>query len=827
MKKFISLICAIAIVLGANAAPQIKVAKQKSALLKEITKQKADKNVKDAKSVPFKSMSVKGVKKSVAKAPQAKAETVSLNFDSDIDAVKFNDNSADYGWWQATANNGEYYVSLSNGDSRTTAAGSYTWDQMDADYTFIANMETGEKIIFTAGSVSVTIEEDGKIVISASLTGEDGNTYNISITSKPVILPEGGNFEMVDMTEEFYSADNDIYIKLYDADGNSFSFDIVVPAGESTLTSGKEYTLADMLEDESKANYAGVTFGYKSATFKKTDKEDGSAEIVASFVDESDNVWNLHYTKPAPPTAKSFETITAEVTYVAEPFFLWTEYIFKAADEVNSIEFSLMPDATFYGTWAAGENKDITGAVTPLNGLASDIYSGEVVIAKSESGFTITGTVLCENSVEYTLQLTYTNPEPTRDEVLMIEGLELYIYNGAWQLAGYNADSTAFVSIAAYTDEIAGNYTDADLVSDYSYIITDIVWGEDGKPTSDKEYSMISANLTVQYAAEDSTIVIDGEYLGQYEEDIPKFTVLLKGRIPASEPAKAMSVSFSMKDMDATVKEEYWELKGAEPELGYYLGIRSLSGAEIAGNYTEADLDSYWTYVGAGDDVFFDMSKAAITVSYEEGVIAITGEVTFVDAESKDTIYATLDVAGFYDGKEHPEYDEKGEDFIYNFEEVKIDNSAIAQYGICAVQATGETNEIITLYFFVGTQATGLTPGEYAVNSSHEAGSVWAGEGLDSEGYITGSFAGIIGSQGITNIWWIVSGKVTVEESGVIVVDALNSYDKLIKCQLGKSSEEAVENTAANAKAVKRLENNTLIIEKNGVQYNVLGAELK
>ena len=57
-------------------------------------------------------------------------------------------------------------------------------------------------------------------------------------------------------------------------------------------------------------------------------------------------------------------------------------------------------------------------------------------------------------------------------------------------------------------------------------------------------------------------------------------------------------------------------------------------------------------------------------------------------------------------------------------------------------------------------------------------------------------------------------------------MDAVNSYDKAIKCKLGKDNTN-VDNINADAAAVKRIDNGQLIIRKNGTDYNVMGVVIR
>ena len=59
------------------------------------------------------------------------------------------------------------------------------------------------------------------------------------------------NVTITDYSEKFYSTDNDVWVKLYDADENVYYFDIVVAEGTQELALNQIYTLADMIPNYS------------------------------------------------------------------------------------------------------------------------------------------------------------------------------------------------------------------------------------------------------------------------------------------------------------------------------------------------------------------------------------------------------------------------------------------------------------------------------------------------------------------------------------------------------------------------------------------------
>lgn len=841
MKKFFSIFCALALVLSVTAAP---VSKKDFADKKVVKKEiRAFDGVKKApaKAAAFKSMKAttkvtfKDNKKaakdlkavSVAKAPKAKKETIDLTFTSADAAIDWQDNCATDGWWQIESESDDWYISLSNLSS-DEAAGEYAWEDLDASYCCVYDIANGSDFIyFVDGSCTVAVAEDGSVNVSGSFTDEAGNIYNIDLTyeePEAPVYPEGGEFECDEVSFTFYSSDNDAWYKLDVADPEmTFRFDVIVAEGLEDVELDKEYTLDDMI-----ANYTYVYLGetkvnFTEVSFLKSSNEDGSADLNVVATDENGNVWKLHYAFPAAPEALNFETITADVTYTKEAYWFWYLYTFEAADEANAIVLEIMPDDSFFGTWSAGENADITGAVTPLNGLESEIYSGEVTIEQNAEGFKITGKVLCWNSTEYTLDLTYVIPAATREAELTLENLELGVFEGAWQLAGFSEDGKTYASIAAYADEVSGTYTESELAADYCYIYTDLVLDDEGYVESGNKFELLKANLNVVYTAADSSIVITGTFRGQNGEDVPEFTLNLSGKIPYVEPVSS-DVTFEMKDMTFTQNEEYWQLAGSDPVTGYYLAIRSLD-PEVAGTYTEADLDDYWTYVGTGNQVYFDLSEANITVTFEDGVCAITG--TMVCVNGSDEMHVTLNVSSTAYDPTHLQYDAEDEDFIVNIAEYETDAEYAEQYGLIYVYADdAEQSAIVYLGIFGELGNTELQPGTYTVSDSYAAGTVMASTGVSSTGGITLSCAGFYEGQSlIVPLWWIVEGTVTIDEEGVITVDALNSYGRAIKAVLGAT--EGIENTEAAVKAVKVVRNGQLIIIKNGVEFNAQGAVIK
>lgn len=836
MKKFFSIFCALALVLSVTAAPVSKkdFADKKDAK-KELRQHKAEVKKAPARMAEFKSFEKKAVKgfekkaaikefkaanRAVAKAPQAKKEAIDLSFTSADAEVDWDDNCAASGWWQIQAETDEYYVTLSN-LSAEEAAGEYAWEDLDPDYCAIWYEGASDLLAFTDGSCTVAVDEtDGlKVTVEGSFVCVDGNTYNLHIEfAKEAIVAEDIEFVAVSESHSFYASGNDVYFTFRDADENVIHFDIIVAEGLEDVEEGKEYTLADMLESYSNVTYNEEKADFVEASFVKIPLN-GGEKYEATAVDTYGRKFHLAYTF-IEPVAEQFESITADVTLTKEAILFWTQYTFEAQDAANAIVLELIPDEEIFGTWAAGD--DITGSVTPLNGIESEIYSGEVTIEQTAEGFKITGKVLCFNNTEYTLDLTYVIPDATREAELTLENLELGVFDGAWQLSGFSEDGKTYASIAAYADEVSGTYTESELAADYCYIYTDLVLDEEGYVEEGNFFELLKANLEVVFNEEDSTIVITGTLRAQNEDDatdIPEFTLNLSGRIPAPEVSD-MTFEFADEEDGILVTpsndEDAWDWYVASEAMFESYGAEYIAEA-IYGNYGNTYAVTGEQLLSFEDDLanYLTASGTFYLVVWGAGENNITTEVFVHEFEYE---------SGLPEGC--TQYDaEEGNDFIVDFAEYEIDDQYLEQYGVLFISAENEDAEFVSIELWLPEDAEGLVAGEYPVDEEQVPQTVTIGELSGNTLY--GSFAGSHDDEGYINVpfWFFVDGTVTVNENGSITVDVVNCAGAKIQCVLGGA--QAINNTDAAVKAAKVVRNGQLIIIKNGVEYNAQGAVVK
>ena len=212
----------------------------------------------------------------------------------------------------------------------------------------------------------------------------------------------------------------------------------------------------------------------------------------------------------------------------------------------------------------------------------------------------------------------------SKKEDLTLIGGEVYAYDfGAWQFWGENA--YAVVSIAAYTETIAGTYKGSDLASYYTYIGkvagADTAW-----------YALVDADLTV--AVSGTNVLISGTFIGQNEddeEDLIEFTLSLAGAI-AEEQGKQYDeedADFTHNFASYTIDDEYLAAYGsvyviAEEGTDYQLilDVTLPEGATelMPGVYPVADeYDNQTVYAGFYDETNGFIPSYAATLVEQEG----------------------------------------------------------------------------------------------------------------------------------------------------------------------------------------------------------------
>lgn len=401
MKKLFTLLCTLAILLSASAAPR---ALKKSGTLpktriaaKAPILPKADKMA--AKFVSAKALKQKTAKfnpnRRIAKVPHAKLETMNVNIVGVL--AEYDEEGGIFSYMMAGDNDIYFFFSFpSEGEDVVENGKTYTIEDMDANNTYwyasILEYDNFESCSFTK-----TVNE-GKVKIEVSATDTYGDEWNLLYDEAALPeLPNGGSFVANYVGFAFYEAEeegmpNDVYYALDFPDLNlQFQFDIYVEDGMKDVESAKTYTLEDMW-----AKYSNIVVGkvnqisFKTVSFTKTLAEDGSYTVVVVAEDENGNIWNVSASKGAPKITN--ETLT--LNGIAEENYF---QIIEAANEDSSVVVTAIIFAkSFEGEFT--EDNIYSGTVL-FNGIEYEMTEAAITIAYSqdEEAYIATGTMKTVN----------------------------------------------------------------------------------------------------------------------------------------------------------------------------------------------------------------------------------------------------------------------------------------------------------------------------------------------------------------------------------------------------------------------------------------------
>ena len=230
------------------------------------------------------------------------------------------------GWWEMMGYSADsaYYVRLSNlsDDARTVAEGTYTYEQMDPDYTYlyIDSIETTVK--FRDGVVILSQNPDGSHHIVDTLLAKDGTVYIMNLNST-VVVPStmSFSFQVTDSSVIVTPSESDPWTSYFISQENleqtwNYNIDSMAQVvynynGDNyNVTGEKEYTFSLLLENNIMGEVIMVVWGSNGGVTTAPD----SIRFVVP-VPVSENEITLSYTK---------DTIHVSTTN-DDPYFFYIE----------------------------------------------------------------------------------------------------------------------------------------------------------------------------------------------------------------------------------------------------------------------------------------------------------------------------------------------------------------------------------------------------------------------------------------------------------------------------------------------------------------------
>ena len=523
MKKFFSLLCAVAIVLSANAAPQLS---------KQLAAQKAERAYAEKSRVEKKTVHAVQLNKlapakaakpaaKAVRAPKAKKEATEVEIGQYTS--KFYEADNDVYFVLVSADNlykFAFDIVVADGLEDVELGHEYVFSDMLNEYTKVAYND--EQYGVQDARFTMSLNESNLPHIEAYVKDLTGAEFNLVYDEEPFV-PTGDTIR-----HDFTATSKLSYLASYGewslrAADNTFelaldyySSDAESPVGSFTEADfDMSYCHVDSILSAENSSRKGIISGSLEVT-----SSNDTTFLFASLLCDDGNVYEFNAFF-AVPVKQGEASISATNLALDDSWYSYFGVIWAEASNDDYTVSLTLNAAT--GTLQAGT--DFSGSIkNNATGVETDIYSGSITIT-NDGGIKIAGSVLCFDNIEYTLDLQYVLPEAKSQETITGAG-RLYLGESQgskyWQAAAVNADQSRYVSLLAFADDPAGSYAMADLYASYTYV------GKFAAPADTTWYNVLDANISVAVNGENATIT--GTLLGQAENDeadVVEFTINL------------------------------------------------------------------------------------------------------------------------------------------------------------------------------------------------------------------------------------------------------------------------------------------------------------
>ena len=843
MKKFFSIVCALAIVLSASAVPAKQLTGSARLSKSYFEKQQVEKPVvKKAAAHQVAPVTLKNVKASkvattkreataqiapaaIKRAPAAKQETFDVTIAEYSTKYYASDGDVYVTMYDATEEYAfAFDIYVAAGTSALALNQTYTLADMWASYTGAYQYDAAAEDYVSLGAVSaaslvMTEDAQGLVRIDASLTLNNGDIYNLVYQEEP--LPVA-----TDTINVVFAAEE---VKLNDLSATSGIFQFVGENANGAVYAafyGNHVTGTFSTEDIY-FNYTGIyQFSATDTTFMSVlagdaviTFADDTFHVDAYYLGQDAHCYHVqmaYYEEPFVPTGDTINVVITEpmtINYYKSDGDWWM----RGANAEYSVKIDVVnhDSVSPAGTYAT---EDALSSYTYVTEVATDtklnLMELEATVTEANNRIDVVADMLCDDGNVYHITMFYAAPEAQNFDTIVATNLQIveesfYGYVFGYDLIASNANYEVELSIDSDVD---GTYQPSGYIYDANGVASKVYSG-----------SIVLATLA------DGNRTVTGDVLCMDNTLYTLNLTYVKPEPTSQENLNGAGLLYLEEQEDMY----YWQALAMNADETRYISLLAITDGNDAGTYGTADLYATYCYAGkfiGNDTTWYDMIDANIALDINNGLATITG--TFLAQSENDpedvvefTLNLNLEVVDERSGGQGGnKYDSQDTPFKHIFPEYAAEY--MEQYSVVVVSAQDAANNFIQLEFNVAEGATTLEAGVYPINDTYADNTFSAGY-IDGQN-IYGSFGGSVDAEGYIAIplWLMVDGTVTVHANGVIAIKATNTWGVDIECQLGQWP-EAIENTDAAAGVSKRIVNGQLVIEKNGVKYNAIGTIVK
>ena len=840
MKKIFTLFMATVVAMSMMAVPQVKkVGKKVQPTSKEQFEAKTPAQAKtlemanDAKVLRSFERPETAVKKAPAKAPlkvaaaQA-ADTVKLHFDGFSVLPEYYEESGD---WYMACSNGEGWI-VKFDILAESYIGTFTEADLDLYYSYMYTPTDYVDYVTVDLNITETVVSQycKTVNLRAVIDGSDGNVYVVTCAHN-FLTPKATVEETITGASLVWDGEKSVIT------GKNTDLDMTL-AVWATWPTGP-FTQGELDMAETSVVYKGVkqTLMGTEMLVASTLLEDGNVAYVAdvAFYNQDTTLVKANVTCPLPAATDtvniSLNNLTVDDSWAA--YFGWV-YLTAVNSEWDVYGGVAAMEAA-EGTWASEDEVMLYITNLKTGEKPEAIYATAKVVNDDEKGWLVTIEGYCTDGKYYVVDMKYEIPEPTKTVKISFDNSAKASFYPDMQndLMLANDNGEYYVALDIYGVPMGGEFTLDNMDSYYTQLID---W------TNMVEVQIADVKGVVSQNGDTTKMV--AEIIGF---DAVLYQVELWYAVPTPKETVTLTVDATF---DNNLQYGYYTLHGQANEKELLVAMSPLTEV-VEGTYVndglfgkfgeggQHDFYASYTYVAepTGEvDEYGDPEYNVYAVDKVTMVVTLTGDdiVAKVSAICSNAVQYEITMTAKYD-KAHLEYDSETpvERAYTTADAVEVEYDE--EYGLVywGVEAA-DGSDMCALYFFVeeADAETVLPAGVYPIDDSQDYGTVLASTGYDGT-YVYPSLYATYSAMNpgyLSELWFMVGGTVTVEKVGgnlKVAIDAINSYDQAIKITYDGTTTGVENTTIENSNVRKMVKDNQLIIIKDGVKYNVLGAVVK
>ena len=837
MKKIFTLLMMTVVALSVSAFTHVELGKQDpTGYATELANKKLTHNKQVAKVLGMDKVERKAAPATkTAPIAQAQKEDMTLNYDAFAGMMCYEDEGQ---WWIGLScddwSRAEYghNLNLEWNAPADNPCGTFTTEDFDYDYTHLTTPFSYGSIHFSEITMTLSHEKVSanleRYILTATLVGEDGNTYHVNAKHEEIIAK--GN---VDIYIEDATLTQDGWTFAVEGKNDDLDVKLVVDNADVIGTYGKNM----IIWDESHISYKGIVLSpisFRAQVNLASHTETGALAYVTEINMMANDTVDYHFILAAPlPEPTDTVELTAIDLEVDDSYALWFGSVdFYATTPEFSIRGGWQAELAEEGTYDAAIFLDdaFMNTITSLNAQVT-------VTLADDNSWAIEGTMLGNDNKIYNLHLTRTIPEQTDTVVVAFEKSAQAKYyphlDNDIQIFNENEQYRASINVAGVA--LGGEFNEEYINAFFSYLEA-----LDGTPITVAE---IKDGKLYQVA---DTTKLEADYV-TFEG------VLYQVRLWYVAPTATETVKLDIKDAEMIIDFEYnqaYNLVGytEDKQTAFVVTVYATSKDDVAGTFVndgmfgkfgegQYDFDASNSYIGKYNAAFesydlYYIQKGQFTVTLdEEDNLTLTASVVCEDAIQYDVTLTSK-----YE-EPHIEFDteEGAVDRVYGADAEVIITDRIEDYGLVYLQITDYVVGDVTAVYFVLGEAdaeTVIPEGTYEINSTWFDGTVLASTGMEWDGSVIPSYyARYVDGWVAEPFYFFQTGTVVVAKDAegqlAFEINAVNSCGVPVHIVYGTIS-DGVENINVHVEGVqKQIIDGQLYIIREGKAFNVMGAQVK